>query len=161
MKATDDFFTLVSDGNMSLIRAAEKFNYALGNKFSTYASWAIMKNFARTIPNEFKHRDRFRTSLDEMFAFQSDGKTNWQKLECDDLLRKSEVTKMLNNLDDREQQIIIRRFGLDPQREPQTLQQVGVEMGVTKERVRQIQAKALKKLRLNADERHLELIEDD
>ena len=68
---------------------------------------------------------------------------------------------MLNNLGDREQQIIIRRFGLDPQREPQTLQQVGVEMGVTKERVRQIQAKALKKLRLNADERHLELIEDD
>ena len=161
MKATDDFFTLVSDGNMSLIRAAEKFNYALGNKFSTYASWAIMKNFARTIPNEFKHRDRFRTSLDEMFAFQSDGKTNRRKLECDDLLRKSEVTEMLRNLDDREQQIIIRRFGLDPQREPQTLQQVGVEMGVTKERVRQIQAKALKKLRLNADERHLELIEDD
>jgi RNA polymerase primary sigma factor/RNA polymerase sigma factor len=161
MKATDDFFTLVSDGNMSLIRAAEKFNYALGNKFSTYASWAIMKNFARTIPNEFKHRDRFRTSLDEMFAFQSDGKTNRRKLECDDLLRKSEVTEMLSNLDDREQQIIIRRFGLDPQCEPQTLQQVGVEMGVTKERVRQIQAKALKKLRLNADERHLELIEDD
>lgn len=161
MKATDDFFTLVSDGNMSLIRAAEKFNYALGNKFSTYASWAIMKNFARTIPNEFKHRDRFRTSLDEMFAFQSDQKTNRQKIECNDLLRKSEVTEMLRNLDDREQQIIIRRFGLDPQHEPQTLQQVGVEMGVTKERVRQIQAKALKKLRLNADQRHLELIEDD
>ena len=96
-----------------------------------------------------------------MFAFQSDGKTNRRKLECDDLLRKSEVTEMLSNLDDREQQIIIRRFGLDPQCEPQTLQQVGVEMGVTKERVRQIQAKALKKLRLNADERHLELIEDD
>ena len=96
-----------------------------------------------------------------MFAFQSDGKTNRRKLERDDLLRKSEVTEMLNNLDDREQQIIIRRFGLDSQHEPQTLQQVGVEMGVTKERVRQIQAKALKKLRLNADERHLELIEND
>ena len=77
------------------------------------------------------------------------------------MLRKSEVTEMLNNLDDREQQIIIRRFGLDSQYEPQTLQQVGVEMGVTKERVRQIQAKAIKKLRLNADERHLELIEND
>ena len=161
MKATDDFFTLVSDGNMSLIRAAEKFNYAVGYMFSKFASWAIMKNFARTIPNEFKHRDRFRTSLDEMFAFQSDQKTNRQKIECNDLLRKSEVTEMLRNLDDREQQIIIRRFGLDPQHEPQTLQQVGVEMGVTKERVRQIQAKALKKLRLNADQRHLELIEDD
>ena len=67
VSASDDFFGLVSDGNMSLIRAVEKFDYARGNKFSTYASWAIMKNFARTIPDEFKHRDRFRTSHDEMF----------------------------------------------------------------------------------------------
>ena len=47
-----NFFELVSDGNMSLMRAVEKFDYARGNKFSTYASWAIMKNFARTIPDE-------------------------------------------------------------------------------------------------------------
>ena len=46
-----DFFELVSDGNMSLIRAVEKFDFSRGNKFSTYASWAIMKNFARTIPD--------------------------------------------------------------------------------------------------------------
>src|SRR5690606_33103726 len=52
MGSSDDFFALVSDGNMSLIRAVEKFDYSRGNKFSTYASWAIMKNFARTIPNE-------------------------------------------------------------------------------------------------------------
>ena len=39
---------------MSLIRAVEKFDYSRGNKFSTYASWAIMKNFARTIPEESK-----------------------------------------------------------------------------------------------------------
>ena len=63
VSATEEFFGLVSDGNMSLIRAVEKFDYARGNKFSTYASWAIMKNFARTIPTEFKIRDRFRTCL--------------------------------------------------------------------------------------------------
>ncbi len=68
----DNFFELVSDGNMSLIRAAEKFDYARGNKFSTYASWAIMKNFARTIPDEHKHRDRFRTSQSEMFGATPD-----------------------------------------------------------------------------------------
>src|SRR5262245_999315 len=54
----NNFFELVSDGNMSLIRAVEKFDYARGNKFSTYASWAIMKNFARTIPEENYRRDR-------------------------------------------------------------------------------------------------------
>ena len=46
---SNNFFELVSDGNMSLIRAVEKFDYSRGFKFSTYASWAIMKNFARTI----------------------------------------------------------------------------------------------------------------
>jgi hypothetical protein len=60
-----NFFELVSDGNVSLLRAIEKFDFARGNKFSTYASWAIMKNFARTIPGEYRQRDRFRTSYDE------------------------------------------------------------------------------------------------
>src|SRR5262249_14995108 len=55
---TDNLFELISDGNMSLIRAVEKFDYARGNKFSTYASWAIMKNFARSIPDEKTHRER-------------------------------------------------------------------------------------------------------
>ena len=71
-----NFFELVSDGNMSLLRAVEKFDFARGNKFSTYASWAIMKNFARTIPGEFKHRDRFRTSQDEMFAATQEHRGN-------------------------------------------------------------------------------------
>src|SRR5262249_20060827 len=43
--SSNDFFELVSDGNMSLIRAVEKFDQARGFKFSTYASWAIMNNF--------------------------------------------------------------------------------------------------------------------
>ncbi len=72
----DNFFELVSDGNMSLIRAAEKFDYARGNKFSTYATWAIMKNFARTIPGELKHRDRFRTSQQEAFSVTEDDRSD-------------------------------------------------------------------------------------
>ena len=157
VNSTDDFFTLVSDGNMSLIRAVEKFDYSRGNKFSTYASWAIMKNFARTIPHEFKHRDRFRTSLDELFTSQEDDRGDQLGEESAQRLRSEQVNKILSRLDDREQKIIISRFGLDYSQEPQTLKEVGAEMGVTKERVRQIEARALTKLRQAVQEESLEL----
>ena len=67
-----DFFEVVSDGNMSLIKAVEKFDFSRGNRFSTYATWAIMKNFARTISAVFRHRDRFRTSHSETFSITED-----------------------------------------------------------------------------------------
>jgi RNA polymerase primary sigma factor/RNA polymerase sigma factor len=155
--ASEDFFSLVSDGNMSLIRAVEKFDYARGNKFSTYASWAIMKNYARTIPDEFKHRDRFRTSHDEMFTARQDERSDLYEQETAQQLRKQQILRILSRLDEREQRIIISRFGLDHSNEPQTLKEVGVEMGVTKERVRQIEARALNKLRQAAQEEHIEL----
>jgi RNA polymerase primary sigma factor len=148
----ENFFELVSDGNMSLLRAVEKFDFARGNKFSTYASWAIMKNFARTIPSEFKHRDRFRTSFDEMFASTQEVRSDQFELESAQIERETQVEKILNRLDEREQKIIINRFGLDHSQEPQTLKEVGASMGVTKERVRQIEARALNKLRLAAQE---------
>jgi len=148
----ENFFELVSDGNISLIRAAEKFDYGRGFKFSTYASWAIMKNFARSIPNEMKQRDRFRTSHDELFAATQEKRADRMSEELAHESRVSAVRKILNRLDDREQNIIINRFGLDYSQEPCTLKQVGESIGVTKERVRQIESRALDKLRLAAQE---------
>jgi RNA polymerase primary sigma factor/RNA polymerase sigma factor len=142
-----------------LIRAVEKFDYARGNKFSTYASWAIMKNFARTIPEEYKHRDRFRTSSEEMFSATEDARSDQVELETAQFLRKQQIVKILSRLDEREQRIIISRFGLDHRNEPQTLKQVGAEMGVTKERIRQIEARALSKLRMAAQEEKIDLPE--
>ena len=153
---TEDFFLLVSDGNMSLIRAVEKFDFGRGFKFSTYASWAIMKNFARTIPQEFKHRDRFRTVGEELFSAREDQRTDAVELESLQNAREQQVKRILSVLDEREQKIIISRFGLDHSQEPQTLKQVGAEMGVTKERIRQIEARALNKLRSAAAEEKID-----
>jgi RNA polymerase primary sigma factor/RNA polymerase sigma factor len=153
----DNFFELVSDGNMSLIRAVEKFDFARGNKFSTYASWAIMKNFARTIPDEHKQRDRFRTSHSEMFASTEEPRTDQYEQESAQAQRERQIGKILERLDEREQKIIISRFGLDYGHEPQTLKEVGAEMGVTKERIRQIEARALNKLRIAAAEEKIEV----
>ena len=153
---SNNFFELVSDGNMSLIRAVEKFDFSRGNKFSTYASWAIMKNFARTIPEENYRRDRFVTGHEEMFEAAADNRTDEHEYESA-LKRMQEAVKgMLGRLDDRERKIIISRFGLGGASE-QTLEQLGRELGITKERVRQIESRAQDKLRRIASEEKLDL----
>ena len=155
----ENFFELVSDGNISLIRAVEKFDFARGNKFSTYASWAIMKNFARTIPDEHRRRDRFRTSHDEMFGTTEDARSDQYEQESAQFQRESQIGRILERLDEREQKIIISRFGLHSGHEPLTLKEVGAEMGVTKERIRQIEARALSKLRKAVQEEKIDLPE--
>ena len=104
---------MVSDGNMSLIRAIEKFDYTKGNKFSTYASWAIMKNFARSIPAEHTRLDRFRTGKDEIFMQSTDDRGNPFQEELDNKKQHQALMGILDQLDDREKNIILYRYGLD------------------------------------------------
>ena len=153
---SNNFFELVSDGNMSLIRAVEKFDYARGNKFSTYASWAIMKNFARTIPEENYRRDRFVTGHEEMFEAAADNRSDEHEAESLQKRMQEAVRGMLGLLDDRERKIITSRYGLGGASE-QTLEQLGRELGITKERVRQIESRAQDKLRKIANEEKLDL----
>lgn len=147
IKPTTNFFEMVSDGNMSLIRAIEKFDYTKGNKFSTYASWAIMKNFARSLPAESTQQDRYRTGQDLLFQTSFDHKTNQYEQELNHSRQQEAVTQILGQLDERERQIIEYRFGLDHAQEPLTLEEVGSRFGVTKERIRQLEIRALNKLR--------------
>jgi len=156
-KPQSNFFEMVSDGNMSLIRAIEKFDYSQGNKFSTYSSWAIMKNYARSIPNEMKQLDRYRTGHDEFFTQSTDQRDNPFQQELNQQTQHTAIMSILGQLDPRERDIILHRFGLNSGSEPETLEKVGTRFGVTKERIRQIESRALAKLKKIAVEEKLEI----
>lgn len=155
--ASTNLFELISDGNVSLMRAVEKFDFSRGFKFSTYASWAIMKNFARTIPAESTHRDRFVTGQELAFELAPDARLGEYEMELSHKRMQSAVDKILEKLDERERRIIACRYGLGDEAGPQTLEQVGNQFGVTKERIRQIEARAMNKLRKYASEDHLDI----
>jgi RNA polymerase sigma factor (sigma-70 family) len=154
---TDNFWELMSDGNMSLIRAVEKFDYSRNFKFSTYASWAIMKNFARSIPEEKHRRERFVTGHEDVFEAAPDNRSDEHEQLASTERSKMCVHKLLEHLDPRERDIIRMRAGLDDGTKAMTLEEIGQQFGITKERVRQLNARAMKKLRELVQEQQLDL----
>jgi RNA polymerase primary sigma factor len=153
---TDNFFELLSDGNMSLIRAVEKFDFSRGNKFSTYATWAIMKNYARSIPEEKRRRERYVTGHEDLFEIAPDTRSDEQECLASAEQNSHRVNRLLEHLDARERQIIRMRAGLDNS-EGMTLEEIGQQLGITKERVRQLNVRIMNKLRTIAREEHLDL----
>ncbi|MFO0808426.1 MAG: sigma-70 family RNA polymerase sigma factor [Gemmataceae bacterium] len=143
---SDNFFELLSDGNMSLMRAVEKFDFGRGNKFSTYASWAIMKNYARSIPDEIHRKERYVTGRDELFDATPDGRSDEAEMLQSAEQAASRVNRLLENLSPRDREIVRLRAGLDGS-EPKTLEQIGQQLGITKERVRQLNVRIMKQLR--------------
>jgi RNA polymerase sigma factor (sigma-70 family) len=154
---TGNVFELISDGNMSLIRAVEKFDFGRGFKFSTYASWAIMKNFARSIPEENHRRERYITGQEELFDAAPDRRTDEQELVASAEQASERVNRLLEYLDPRERQIIRMRAGLDGSERQMTLEEIGKELGITKERVRQLNVRIMNKLRNIARDQHIDL----
>ena len=149
-----DFADLVSEGNMALLRAVDKFDAGRGYKFSTYACRAILKAFSRQGMKLSKYRQRFPTDFDpklERSNFLETKRSTFEKDAAEEVKRI--VIQNRAELTDVERTVIEHRFGLestDPER-PMTLEQVGQIIGVTKERVRQIQNKAMEKIRLTLE----------
>jgi len=154
---TDNFFELLSDGNMSLIRAVEKFDFSRGNKFSTYASWAIMKNFARSIPEEKRRRERYVTGHEDLFDVAPDTRSNEQEDLASQEQKVRQVNRLLEYLDPRERQIIRMRAGLDNNSEGMTLEEIGQTLGITKERVRQLNVRIMNKLKSIVNQQKVDL----
>ena len=143
--AHDDLFERVSDGNYVLIRAVERFDYSRGNKFSTYATWAIRNHFARAFRGKDRRRPEFLCGDFEAFEAAVDPRSD--DLERSDLQerRQGAFARLLARLDDRERRIIVGRFGIGGA-SVQTLKQIGKQLGISKERTRQIETRAKDKL---------------
>ena len=155
-----DFNEMVSEGNMALLRSVEKFDCSRGYKFSTYSCRAILKSFSRVAMRASRYRGKFPAEFDpamersDYIDRQRDGVAE----DCVDELKEI-FLRNLAGLSDVERTVISERFALQPcaaaPAPPKTLEQVGQLIGVTKERVRQIQNNALKKIRLALEDRFL------
>ncbi|MBI4580497.1 MAG: sigma-70 family RNA polymerase sigma factor [Planctomycetes bacterium] len=147
-----DFNELISEGNYALLRSVDKFDCSRGFKFSTYACRAILKSFSRVAMRASRYRGQFPTEFDPTLE-----KSDYMERRRDDIEGQcvDEIREILDHnraeLSDIEKRVIRERFALDAPclpAKPKTLEQVGAMIGVTKERVRQIQNKALAKIRL-------------
>jgi RNA polymerase sigma factor (sigma-70 family) len=138
---------LVSDGTMTLMRAIESFDTHRGNKFSTYATLALMKGFARSVPQMMVARARGQQGEEVATIEVADRRAT---AAAERFLAREEVSQLLQRLDARERDVVRGHFGLD-EGAPATYDQLAQRLGLSKERVRQIERVALAKLRGGTD----------
>lgn len=141
------FDDLLSDGIVALLRAVDKFDVGLGFRFSTYATQVVRRNTYRKVMDKQKERQRITLSIHDAGVDVSDenressmSEGRWHEL-------RGRLSQMLDQLDRREKLIVRARFSLGSHRRVQTLQRLADLLGVSKERVRQLEKRALEKLR--------------
>ncbi len=152
-----EFTELISEGNMALLRSVEKFDASRGFKFSTYACRAILKSFNRLATKTGRYRQHFPTEFDPDLE-RSDYdvmKHDIQKQDSVEALREI-IAKNHANLSQVERTVVVERFALGTdRRKGRTLAEVGKIVGLTNERVRQIQNLALGKIKAALDREYL------
>ncbi|MEI7835961.1 MAG: sigma-70 family RNA polymerase sigma factor [Planctomycetota bacterium] len=143
-----EFPELISEGNVALLRAIEKFDVSRGFKFSTYACRAILKGFNRMAGKTGRYTTRFGVNFDPELE-RTDYDLHRDEMERDELVEDVRDVFDRNRaaLTDIEQAVLRERFGLDGHGEAKTLAEVSRIVDLSNERVRQVQNRALAKLK--------------
>lgn len=150
---------LIAEGNYGLLRGIEKFDHKKGYKTISYSVWWIRQSILEALrerngiegeelPNEFEFNTSYNDEIskDELIDENFIEEDDYSKFKQQEL--KDITNNLIQNLSQKEKIIIINYFGLGEK--PKTLEEIGSILNLTKERVRQIKEKALKKLRAEA-----------
>lgn len=141
-----EFEDLVSEGSLILVKAVDKFDYSRGFRFSTYATHSIQRHFFRRWKTNQRRSGLVQVSSPEILAELVPAMEPEVDSDLDVAQLKPIMRQMATELDEREQHIILERYGLGPTGVAQTLRALAADLGISKERVRQLQIKALDKL---------------
>ncbi|MGI9429175.1 MAG: sigma-70 family RNA polymerase sigma factor [Bythopirellula sp.] len=143
----DDFDECLGEANTILLNAIDKFDYSRGYRFSTYVTHAVQRHLYRFIGRRAKRQ--MHESGEEVFIHTSPAPVrNTNEPTEEEVLEAFELvmSRMDEALDDREKFIVRGRFGLDGSGKGQSLRAMGDELGISKERARQIFQKSIEKL---------------
>jgi RNA polymerase primary sigma factor len=161
-KFADDrnsFDDLLSQGLASLMHAVEKFDFDRGYRFSTYATCAVRRDLYRMVMGSKKNRQRFTTGTGELLDGCPQQEPDEPRIGEENLrLLESSVQQMLGQLDERERRIVEARFGMVKTGAKASYSRLGKELGISKERVRQLANRAFAQLRGLAEELRLETL---
>lgn len=144
-----DFRDLIAEGYLAVLRSVAKFDIARGYKFSTYACRAILSAFQYLGTKAQRDRDRHPTEYEPGMEAEDYGERR-HRVEMSDTLDSVREVLASNRADlsDIERRVMMQRFPVLTDQRPRTLTEVGKDVGLTNERVRQIEKASLSKLRL-------------
>ncbi|MGC9453396.1 MAG: sigma-70 family RNA polymerase sigma factor [Phycisphaerae bacterium] len=151
-----EFTELVSEGNMALLRAINKFDVSRGYKFSTYACRAILKSFNRLGKKAGRYRQFFPVEFEPEFEKSDEAERNHERHWSDSVEAVQDILASNGaRLSELERTVVTERFAIGSGGKGRTLAQIGDMVGLTNERIRQIQNAALDKIRLALTEDYL------
>jgi RNA polymerase sigma factor (sigma-70 family) len=153
-----NFLELVSKGNLALIQAVEEYDFASGIRFSRLAALKIAKEYAKV---SGRSTELTRKQAESIATIQRGLRQTTTDVLAIERARQDLAQVIRDELDEREQHVILHHFGLlgtSIRKNTKTLKQIGDELGLTKERIRQIELTALQKLRQCLSQEQFELL---